>query len=451
LHISLHIILVVHIYRFDDRESEFAMHNSQLDRCSQLFDDVRRLLNARWLAGLGIPRKEFLLVFTLLFNAFTWYYMTLFILERMPSHIDALRAVFYIATIGASLAGAVLSEKVRQLRLLYLWMIIGAIASLQLSLTNVATVAHISFMFILVGISFGIGMPSCLAYLANSTSIENRGKTSALIFLFVNLGALPLALALSSFSLQVNSLVLAFWRALGLAAFALLRPSSSVSTPRKHVSTASVFHDRSFVLYLIPWLMFSIIDSLETALLKDFFGPEYYGLTFTVKPVIASFSMLVGGLLADKIGRKRVTMYGFVSLGLAYAIIGIAPMLQLAWNIYLVIDAIAAGILWITFIMILWGDLSTQDSREKYYVVGSIPFLVTAAIPVSLVPLSSLLPANTAFSLASFFLFLAVLPLMYAPETLPQKRIELQRLRNYVEHAKKLAGRHSGKREDGKE
>jgi len=215
--------------------------------------------------------------------------------------------------------------------------------------------------------------------------------------------------------------------------------------PRKSVSIPSLLRDKAFVLYLVPWLMFSITDTLETALLNDFLGPEYNSLTFTIKPVIASFSILIGGLLADRIGRKRVIMYGFVSLGLAYAIVGTAPMLPMVRTIFIVMDAISAGILWIVFIMILWGDLSTQGSREKYYVIGSMPFLVTAAVPLSLVPLSNILTASTAFSLASFFLFLAVLPLMYAPETLPQKKIEIQRLRGYLEHAKKLAGKHSGK------
>jgi MFS family permease len=406
-----------------------------------LFDVVLRLLNASWLAGLGIPRKQFFLVFALLFNAFTWYYMTLFVIESLPQYLDAFRAIFYVATIGASLAGAILSEKVTQLKLLYLWMILGAVASLQLTFASIATVAHLSVMFILIGVSFGIGMPSCLAYLANNTSVENRGKTSAIVFLLVNLAAFPLALILSMFDTITNSLLLASWRALGLIAFAFLRPSTQETEPRRPISIKSVLQDRSFVLYLIPWLMFSIIDTVETALLTDFFGTQYNSLTFTIKPVIASLAMLVGGLLSDRIGRKRVVMYGFVSLGIAYAIIGTAPMLPLAWNVYLVVDAIAAGILWIIFIMILWGDLSTQQSREKYYVIGSIPFLATAAVPLSMMPLASFLQANTAFSLASFFLFLAVLPLMYAPETLPQKKIELRRLRGYVDQAKKLAGK----------
>lgn len=393
-----------------------------------------------------MPRKQFLLLFTLLFNSFTWFYMILFILDGIPYHVDALRIVFYVATIGASLAGAVLSERVQRTKLLYLWMIMGIVASLQWTLAGIVTNASLPIMFILGGISFGIGMPSCLAYLASNTLVENRGKTSALIFAFVNLSAFPLAMALSTLSLMASSLVLASWRTVGLAIFAFSDSSKQQSVRvLKSFRAAKVFKDKPFILYLIPWLMFNVVDTLEKALFKDFIGSEYNALASTIQPIIASFSMLIGGFLSDRVGRKRIVMYGFVSLGIAYAILGIAPMLQLAWNIYLVIDAIAAGILWIIFIMILWGDLSSDDSREKYYVVGSIPFLATAAIPPSLLPISNLLPATTALSLASFFLFLAVLPLMYAPETLPHKKIELLRLRGYVEKAKKLASRYADK------
>ena len=244
LHIYPHITIVVHVYNSHDAEYEFAVHNSQLDHCPQLFDVVLRLLNASWLAGLGIPRKQFFLVFALLFNAFTWYYMTLFVIESVPQYLDAFRASFYVATIGASLAGAILSEKVKQLKLLYIWMIVGVVASLQLVFASVATVAHLSVMFTLMGISFGIGMPSCLAYLANNTSVENRGKTSAIVFLLVNLSAFPLALILSTFDYVTNSLLLASWRVIGLVAFVFMRPSAQETEPRKPFPVTSVLQDK---------------------------------------------------------------------------------------------------------------------------------------------------------------------------------------------------------------
>ncbi len=53
--------------------------------------------------------------------------------------------------------------------------------------------------------------------------------------------------------------------------------------------------------------------------------------------------------------------------------------------------------------------------------------------------------AATIFSFASVFLFLAVLPLIYAPETLPEKLMKDRDLKSYVEKAKKKAQKESGK------
>jgi MFS family permease len=396
-------------------------------------------------------------VFFLVFNAFTWYYMVLQMMESItgsPGLISAFKTVFVLAAIGSSLAGAVLSVKVRRTRLIYFWMAISAVSSLMLASTYNVTVGQLSIIFIVLGVSFGIGMPSCLAYLADNTSVDNRGRTSALAFLLINLSAPPLMILFASYDVNVNSLILAAWKGVGLVVLVALKPTEGRSLePERRVSFSSVLRDRSFALYLIPWSMFCIIDALETGLLRGFLTSDFYELTFMISPIIASFSILVGGWLSDRIGRKRVVTYGFVSLGIAYAIIGMAPLLPLAWYFYLVIDAIAAGILWITFLMILWGDLSQKGGAEKYYVIGSLPFFVNALVSLPVVTVASSLPTTAAFSLASFLLFLAVLPLMYAPETLPQKKIELQRIRGYVEQAKKLAGKYAGKKdtEKGKE
>jgi len=71
--------------------------------------------------------------------------------------------------------------------------------------------------------------------------------------------------------------------------------------------------------------------------------------------------------------------------------------------------------------------------------------VITSIIPPLFASIIAPVSANAAFSLASFFLFLAVLPLMYAPETLPQRKLELQRLKSYVEQAKKFQEKHAKK------
>jgi hypothetical protein len=89
------------------------------------------------------------------------------------------------------------------------------------------------------------------------------------------------------------------------------------------------------------------------------------------------------------------------------------------------------------FFMTLWGDLGEHYEKEKYYALGGLPFLLAGFLPIILEPYAGAIEAVAAFSLASFFLFLAVLPLMYAPETLPEKKIKDRELKQYIDKAKK--------------
>ncbi|MEA2090282.1 MAG: MFS transporter, partial [Thermoproteota archaeon] len=153
-----------------------------------------------------------------------------------------------------------------------------------------------------------------------------------------------------------------------------------------------------------------------------------------------------GGFFADLVGRKRVAVAGFVALGIAYAILGFFPdMLIFQW-FYSIVGAVAWGMFTTVFLMTIWADLSQSTTREKYYAIGGMPFLLSGVIPLLAEPYSKEISVHAAFSLASFFLFLAVLPLMYAPETLPEKKIQLRKLRKYVEEAKKKAEKERAKK-----
>ncbi len=405
------------------------------------------MLKSHWLGEFKISQKDFWIVFILLFNVLTWYYMILTIMDSAPTNltnVSTFRTIFYIAIIGSSIAGSLLSEKIERLSLLYSWMILGIVSSFSLIFIYNVTIGHLSLIFLLLGISCGLGIPSCLSYLADYTLIENRGRVAAVIFLLINLSAFPIAILFMTFDLTINSIILTIWRGLGLFLLVLSKPKERILSEKKKTTCfTSIFHDRSLILYFIPWLMFSLVDNVEKVVLGDFFGTEFLRLTLTIEPLIAGFSMLIGGILLDRIGRKRVVMYGFVSLGIAYAMIGMAPTITATWYLYLVIDGIAAGILLLIFILILWGDLSQHGAREKYYAIGNTPFFVRQIVPFLLTSVIASVPANAAFSIASFFLFVAVLPLMYAPETLPEKKIQLRRLRSYLEVAKRIREKHT--------
>lgn len=402
----------------------------------------------------SIIRKDFFIVFVLLFDALAWYYMTPIMIKDILSVLGItayeqeliIWTAYSLAIIGSGIVGSILLKKISRLNLLYLWTILGVITSLLPALLNDFTRVHVLIISILFGTSFGLGMPSCLAYFADYTLIENRGRTGGIILLITNLSAPLLATVFSMFNLVANSIIFASWRAFGLIVFFLKPEEKFTSETKRSPSFMSVLHNKSFILYFVAWLMFCFIDRFEWPILSDFFGDFHQNLLFMISPLIVSFFALIAGQLSDWIGRKRMVLYGFVALGIAYAIIGIAPNEPISPYFYLVLNSIAIGTLWVNFLFILWGDLSQSGTREKYYVIGVTPFFLTDIVQLlsAQFVLKNILETS-AFSLASFFLFLAVLPILYAPETLPQKKIELRRLRKYVEGAKKVKEKYEEK------
>ena len=395
-------------------------------------------------AKLGI-RDNFSVVY-IVFNAFVWWYMTLTVIDLISSHFSLmyienllLWATYHCAVLGSSLVGSFLSDKIKRFQLLSSWTILGVIASLLPIFYIDLTMIYLFSTFILFGISFGLGMPSCLAYFSDCTVIEKRGYLSGVIFLCTNLGAFLFLVLSMTLNPQMISIVSAIWRVSALVVLLLLKPEEKFSLKaKKKTSFTQIFHEQTFILYLTAWLMFCFIDQLEIPILKSFFGSEFWNLKNIIGSITSSLSAVIGGLLCDRIGRKRIVIYGFVALGLAYALIGIAPEMQIFWYFYSIIDGAAWGIFMVTFILTIWGDLSQPFAREKYYVVGSAPFFLTDFLRLVLIPYAEMASVYVAFSLAGFFLFLAVLPLMYAPETLPEKKIRLRQLRSYMEKAKKV-------------
>ena len=399
----------------------------------------------------AISRKEFFAIFVLLFNVFTWWSITQIMIHKVLSNLNMtgmqniIWIAYYATVLGSSLVGSILSDKIEKISFFYLWMIIGVIASLLPVLSvNITTIYVLAICFSL-GFSFGLGMPSCLAYFADFTTVENRGRVSGVIFLAINFSAV-FAVLFQMFDLTIISMISATWRGLGLITFFLLRPEEKIDVQTgKRRSFISILSDKRFILYLLPWLMFCLVNRLEEPFLRHYLEPAFYDFLGIIESIIVGLFTFIGGMLSDWIGRKRMVIYGFVSLGFAYGVIGIAPSFMYSWYLYGVIDGIAGGIFMVVFILIVWGDLSQAGVREKYYVIGSVPFFLSEIIQIPLTFYIIQIPAYAVFSLSSFFLFVAVLPLMYAPETLPERKIKIRRLRKYVEAARKVKEKHEVK------
>jgi hypothetical protein len=401
-----------------------------------------------------IPLKEIAPTIVLILNSLTWFTLTSTLLSSSIDKLAlpaggtlALLGAYYIGIALSALLGAYLFPRARENYLL-LWMLFGTIMTvLPSTLQSNYSVIEVAICLFL-GISTGMGLPSALAYFADTTTIENRGGYGGLIYVTVGLGGLAVGIVLAIVAPSLAFSTLALWRATGLVLFFVLAKQRGKLQPPTNVpSYHDILNRRDVILYLIPWAMFSLVNFTESPIVTASLpsGNAFLSsplLVGIVEVALAGIFALAAGILGDLIGRKRIVITGFVILGIEYAVLGFFSWSEVSWYVYIICDGATWGLFASVFFMTLWGDLATNNQKEKYYVIGGLPYLLAGFIPVVVKMLSNNLKniqniQATAFSLASFFLFIAVIPLMYAPETLPEKRIKDIELRGYLEQAKK--------------
>jgi MFS family permease len=277
-----------------------------------------------------------------------------------------------------------------------------------------------------------------MGYYSDSTVAENRARIGGIIVFINGVGTLILLGAISTCNMFLQALILAVWRGSSLTIFLL---SEQLESDRKYrkVSYTSIFNHKPFLLYFIPWIMFSLVNTLSLSSMPPNFEKTLMDFLLHVEYLLAGIFAILGGFLSDFFGRKRMTIAGFVLLGLGYALLGIFAENFWSWYIYAIVDGMAWGIFSVIFLLTIWGDLAYSGPSEKYYALGGLPYLLSGFLQIILAPyIAQIVPAYAIFSFAAFFLFLAVVPLMYAPETLPERHIRERELKSYIEKAKKI-------------
>ena len=384
--------------------------------------------------GLSIHRRQFFLIFFLIFNSITWFFTILFSIVWEEPYLWLLPA----ATVVSFLIGPLIAKRVSRMRFLLLWVLLGVISSLFSAVLPEFGEHGVAILLVLWGFSFGIGFPSCLALIPTLTRVEERGRVGGVIF-FLTYALLPLfILTIGDLDISSSSLPLAVWRGLGLLLFFL---KVDFGAPPKPVSYSSFVPGRRFLLYFIPWLIFCLINYLEQPILEQSLGTDFLETLLIVQFLVGSLVCLISGWIMDFKGRKWTILIGFVALGLGYAALSLSPSLSVAQGFLIVVDSIAWGIFTVAFSFVIWGDIANNRRAEKFYGLGIAPYILAIGLAIFATPSLEVLDLGKALPLASFFLFLAVIPIFFAPETLPEKVLKEREIKKYVEEAKKVAGR----------
>jgi hypothetical protein len=377
----------------------------------------------------------------LISNVFVWYSFVFDTLKRLTCENQLIIwSVHFMAGACSAIIGATVTSKINKQRaFLIFWIFLGTISSvipIFINLANSYNKLIISFLF---GVSFGLGLPANMGHFAKCTSIENRAKLGSLILLINSFGVFILKAIAATSSNLMQALILAVWRGAGLMFLLLVKSAGEETLYRRNVSFAHIFNQQPYVLYLIPWIMFSLVNYLSIPLQLYIIGADLVAFLNSIENVLIGIFAIISGFIADFWGRKRIILTGFIMLGLGYAVLGLYPQNLLSWYFYTLVDGIACGTFFVIFIVTIWGDLSYGVASDKHYAIGGLPLFISNFLRLSVgTYIAETVPAYAIFSFVAFFLFLAVVPLMYAPETLPEKTLRERELRSYIERAKRV-------------
>ncbi len=393
----------------------------------------------------GIFSRSALVTILLLTNVFVWYSYAIVILQQ---NIDALNLEFlqnilmwgihFAALIFSAIFGVFLRKKLGgRIRFLAIWILFGILASaapLLFSTTEIWGPATIGLVF---GLSLGFGMPNCMGYFNSQVPTENRGKIGGCIFLLS--GVLTVAIDLMGINgLVPLTITLVVLRALALVPLALIKPATETQENQREPTFRAVISQRPFILYLVPWIMFALLNYLTTPVQQNVLNPELiYDIQLIGNVFLGAFALL-GGFFMDMVGRKRLAIIGFIMLGLSYSILGVIQN-PVIWYFHAVMNGISWGILYVLFVVTIWGDLSYGAPSDKYYALGVSPFFISKFLQLTInAQIVETIDITSIFSFTALFLFLAILPLIYAPETLPEKAIKERELKSYLEKAQRI-------------
>lgn len=399
----------------------------------------------------SIANKSNIVSAFLVGNAIVWYF-TILLLLQSQAHGLLFWIFHFLSLILSALAGASYARKIERSKFLNLWVFLGILASIMMiALHNASNMVDLALAAI-TGFSMGFGMPACMSYFTDTVPIENRGRVSGLAILVsgIGIGAFGFAEAIN---IVLVGLSLGIWRLSSFFVFQGAKEYRNTERKKSDLSYIAVLKQRSFLLYFVPWIMFSLVNYLVVPMTPA----ETAGYSGIIQTACLAGAAIVGGFLIDLVGRKRVAIAGFAMLGAGTAILGLwgTSLMEIPYEIVLfnaAIDGIAWGLLIVLFIMTLWGDLSLNSSSEKFYALGASPFFISKLLELTAgSELNRLITSSSAlFSLTAFLLFLAVLPLAYAPETLPEKVMKDRDLKSYVEKAIKKANTESEKGAENK-
>jgi MFS family permease len=389
--------------------------------------------------GILLTKRGFLVNAILFFYFFTLYFVFSFnvIRHAIPSADNRLivQSSFNFVLAIALLSISFLIQKINKLSAIYACSLVSSTIAVLLFFASNDTLRLI-FIFI-VGICLGIGQLASSTYFWDLTVPEERGRIGGLIG-FVSLPFYYAGAVLAETLDFPGTVMLSVILSLGILTVMLLRSEKAVLTAKRNESE-SYPEKRTILMYSIPWIMFSVINStiaknISVNTIQQVSSSFYFFLN-VLQLIGTLFGALSGGIIADFFGRRLSLAFSLTLYGISSALAGLVNN-----NVTFCFVYISNGLSWGTLLtlysFVIWGDLASKENCAKMYSIGLMTLYLTTGVglltPISQVPL-------VASSLVSCFLiFFSNVPLALAPELLSSDFRERIKLRLHMRAVRKI-------------
>jgi len=387
--------------------------------------------------GLLITKRNFLEDILLFSFFFTSYFVFSSIIPKYivsssdDSQIIQASVNFIIA--ATLIISSYLVDRINKLGLIRTSSVVTIFMTVLLFYPNNALRTAILFV---LGVLFSLGIGSFIAHFWKMTVPEERGRISGLIG-FV---ALPFSFIVASLvgpSLDfLGTITLGIITNLAILIIILLKPKREGVTAKGE--DRNYPERRTVLLYSIPWVLFSLINVTlaknASVWITQQVPSSFYLFLLGLQFVGVIFGCILGGTVADFLGRRPCLAISLTSYGTSAALVALFTSNEILSFVYL-LNGLSWGVLFTLYIFVIWGDLANKDNCARmysigltiYYLSGGVGFLTQISVPIVTSSLATCL-----------LVFLLNIPIALAPELLSPYFRERIKMRLHINAVKKM-------------
>ncbi len=391
--------------------------------------------------GISLTKRSFIVNLVCSFIFFTLYFMfSVYIIPKaVPSLADNLpiiQGAFSLVAAVALLITGFFINKYDAVHIIYGSSILtSALTALLFIPSNEIFRLVIVFM---VGPVLGAGQLAYITYFWNATKSEERGRIGGFLgVIFYPLTFIATTLIASDLDF-FGTVALCLFLSLGILLIMPLKPKKALLAAEK-TERGNYPEKRTIFLYTIPWIIFSIINltlakSVSFSISQQV-TPNIYFYLVTLQAFGVIIGALIGGVVADFLGRRLSLAFSLTLYGISSALAGLASITELLFFMYMA-NGLSWGILLVLYNYVIWGDLAHKENCAKMYSIGLAIFYSTAGIGVILQTLQ--IPLTVSALASCVLIFFSNVPVILAPELLSPEFRERIKVKSHMESVRKM-------------